>query len=668
MSRLAQGGLIDREHQVPFSFDGNIHLGFQGDTLASALLANDVRLFGRSFKYHRPRGILSAGSEEPNALMQIGTQDQTTPNVRATMQEVYRGLNARSQNSFPSRAFDLMEISDLFSPFVGAGFYYKTFMWPKSFWEKVYEPLIRRAAGTGALGGEPDEGRYDKAFAQCDLLVIGAGPAGLMAALVAGKAGLDVILADEDFLPGGRLNGETIEVGGVPGNVWAQKTAAARDAMTNVRLMRRTTVTGVYDGSTFGALERVSEHLPPGSTKAPLQTFWRIVAKRSILATGAIERPIAFPSNDRPGVMLAAAVRTYLNRFAVAPGHAVSLFTNNDDGHRTAGDLLAAGVGVAAVIDTRADAVAKGDYHLIAGGEVVGTSGHLGLKAITVRTNAKKQVIATDCLGVSGGWNPTLHLSCHLNARPHWREDIAAFVPSPDAVPGMVAAGAADGKMSTHAALAGGAAAARAAIRSMGRKVPRIPVPKSEDTPVSIRSFWHVTGAKGRAWLDFQNDVTTKDIALAHRENFRSVEHMKRYTTLGMATDQGKTANMGALTIMAELTGRPIPEVGTTTFRPPYTPVAMGALGAHGKGKGFAPRRFIPTDALARELQAPMMEVGLWYRPAWFPQPSETRWRQSCDREVLMVRNTVGVSDATTLGKIDVQGPDAAAFLDRVYA
>ena len=668
MSRLAKGGQLDRSQQIPFTFDGQTYLGFKGDTLASALLANDVRLVGRSFKYHRPRGILTSGSEEPNALMQIGVGPQTTPNVRATTQEIYRGLAASSQNRFPSLSFDLMEVNDLLSPFLSAGFYYKTFMWPKAFWEKLYEPVIRRAAGLGALSGAADAAHYDKAFAHCDLLVIGSGPAGLMAALTAAKGGLDVILADEDFTLGGRLNSETYEIDGAGCSDWAAGIVSELAAMKNVRLMPRTTITGAYDGGTYGALERVSHHLATAPDHAPLETFWRIAARRAILAGGAIERPIAFPNNDRPGVMMAGAVRSYVNRFAAAPGQAVSIFTNNDDGHRTAADLVAAGVTIAAVIDTRAGAVAVADYPLITGAQVVGTSGRLGLSEISVRTSAGIRKIKTDCLGVSGGWNPSVHLTCHMNGRPVWREDIAAFIPADGAIPGLISAGSALGEMSTHAALKTGADAAAEVLKDLGKKAPRVTLPKAEDAPVTIQPFWHVNGAKGRSWLDMQNDVTSKDVKLAHQENFRPVEHMKRYTTLGMATDQGKTSNMNGLAIMAELTGRSIPETGTTTFRPPYTPVAIGALGAHGAGKSFAPERFIPSDALAREKNARFAEVGLWYRPSWFTQAGETNWRQSCDREVVMVRASVGLCDVTTLGKIDIQGPDAPEFLDRVYS
>ena len=483
MSRLPSGGLIDRSQPLSFRFDGRTLRGFQGDTLASALLANDVRLVARSFKYHRPRGILTAGSEEPNALMQLGQGDQTTPNVRATTQELFDGLIAASQNRYPSLRFDLLGINDLLSPFFSAGFYYKTFMWPKSFWEKLYEPLIRRAAGLGMLSGKADTARYEKAFAHCDLLVIGAGPAGLMAALTAGQAGLDVILADEDFALGGRLIAETLEVDGMPGRDWVKRTSATLLAMPNVRLMPRTTITGAYDGGTYGALQRVSHHLAEVPQDAPLETFWRIVARRTILAAGAIERPIAFPNNDRPGIMMASAVRSYANRFAVAPGQRVTVFTNNDDGHRTALDLTAQGITVAAVIDTRDGITSSGDYPVIAGAQVTGTRGRQGLSGITVQTASGSRSIETDCLAVSGGWNPTVHLTCHMNGRPVWREDIAAFVPREGAVPNLHVAGAARGEFTTHGALTGGLDAARA----VGADEFIMALPDGYDTDVNKR-------------------------------------------------------------------------------------------------------------------------------------------------------------------------------------
>jgi sarcosine oxidase subunit alpha len=664
--RIAGKGLYPGARAVGFEFDGRRFEGREGDTLAAALLANDVRLMGRSFKYHRPRGVLGAGSEEPNALVTIGGGAGREPNMRATVQELYDGLVARSQNRWPSLGFDLMALGDLAAPFLGAGFYYKTFMWPKSFWERVYEPVIRRAAGLGALSGEHNPDRYERAYAFCDLLVIGAGPAGLMAALVAARAGADVILADEDARMGGRLLAETGEIDGRPGHLWAGAVLAELAAMENVRLMPRTAVVGAYDGGTYGALERVGHHLARRDPALPLECFWRIVARASVLAAGAIERPIAFRDNDRPGIMTAGAVRAYLNRWGVAPGRAVTVFANNDHAHRTADDLVAAGVHVAGVVDSRHDAPLSPDYPVHRGAMVCATAGRRGLERITLRSISGEVRLQTDCLAMSGGWNPTLHLACHMNGRPDWRRDIAAFVPRPGMVPGMLPAGACNGAFSTGACLREGAGAARAALAAIGRRAVPVDIPAAGDDRYRIAPLWAVPG-RGRAWLDFQNDVTVKDVKQAARENFRSVEHMKRYTTQGMATDQGKSSNVVALAVLADATGRGIPETGTTTFRPPYVPVAIAALGAEGQGKGFAPQRFTTSHVASTDRGAPMIEAGLWYRPSFFPAPGETTWRQSCDREVGLVRDLVGICDVSTLGKIDVQGRDAAALLDFVY-
>ena len=666
--RIDGKGLIDRTKKLRFRFDGREYAGYKGDTLASALLANDVRLVGRSFKYHRPRGVLTAGSEEPNALVEVLGPKNQTPNVRATVQEVFEGLDTQSQNRIGSLRFDLLSVNDLLSPFLSAGFYYKTFMWPRAFWEGLYEPIIRRAAGLGSLSGKPDEGIYEKAFAFCDVLVIGSGPAGLMAALTAGRAGADVILAEESHALGGRLLSDGGMIGGASAADWVASVAAELRAMANVRIMTRTTVTGAYDHGTYGALERVGLH-KPARPNLPRECFWRIVAPHAVLASGALERPIAFPDNDRPGIMMASAVRTYLNRYGVSTGKRVTLFANTDAARGVARDLMAAGVSVAAIIDPRTDASTVEDCPVHLGAEVVGSRGRRGLSAISVRKGAEIFEVETDCLAMSGGWNPTLHLTCHMNGRPRWSEDLAAFVPVEGAVPGLVAVGAANGSMSTHGALATGHAAAQGMVEALGRKI-TVALPEAEDAPYAIKALWQVEGkgrATERAWLDFANDVTTKDVKLSAQEGYASVELMKRYTTQGMAPDQGKLSNVAALAILADATGRGIAETGTTVYRPPYTPVSIAAMGAGGRGEGFAPKRFLTSDQASRDRGAPMIEAGLWYRPSYFPKPGETTWREACDREVMMVRQAVGVADVSTLGKIDIQGPDAGRFLDFVY-
>ncbi|AZQ66789.1 sarcosine oxidase subunit alpha family protein [Silicimonas algicola] len=662
--RLEGRGQIDRDHPVRFTFDGRVIDAFRGDTVASALMANDIRVVGRSFKYHRPRGLYSAGSDEPNALVTTGRGRDALPNVRATMQEVWEGLDVTSQNRWPSLTRDVGAINDLFSPFLAAGFYYKTFMWPRAFWERVYEPLIRRAAGLGRLSGEAARDASEKAFAHCDVLVIGSGPAGLMAALTAARAGADVILAEEDSHMGGRLLSETDTIGGLSGPQWVGSVLNELTALPNVRVMERTTVTGAYDQGTYGALERVSLHRPPG--RAPRECFWRIAATRTILAAGALERGVAFPGNDRPGVMLASALRTYVNRWGVAPGQSAVVWGNTDTAHRTARDLASAGIHVAAVIDARADATTTGDWPFYPGGEVLSTQGRLGLKGLQVRHGRREFTVWTDCLAVSGGWNPSVHLASHIGSRPVWRDDIQAFVAGPEPVPGMDVAGAANGIFDTAGCLADGLRAGNVAVQAIGLETHSPDLPDAEATPYAITPLWEVEG-KGRAWLDLQNDVTTKDVRLAAQENFRSPEHMKRYTTQGMSPDQGKGSNVTALAVLAAATGATVAATGTTTYRPPFVPVTISAMGAGAKGKGFAPERFTPAHAAAVELGAPMIEAGLWYRPSFFPLSGERVWRESCDREVRMVRESVGVTEVSTLGKIEVMGPDAGTFLDVVY-
>ncbi len=673
--RLAHGGLIDRSRLLRFSFDGRSLTGHPGDTLASALLANGARLVGRSFKYHRPRGILSAGPEEPNALVELRAGARREPNTRATVAELFDGLDARSQNRWPSLAFDLMAVNGVAAPFLAAGFYYKTFMWPAAFWERVYEPLIRRAAGLGHAARLPDPDSYDRVTAHCDVLVVGGGPAGLMAALSAARAGCRVILADEDSRLGGRTLAENREIGGQPGHAWSAGVAAELESLPEVRLLPRTTVFGVYDGGVYGAVERVSDHLPEPLPHQPRQRLWRVVARRCVLAAGAIERPLVFAGNDRPGVMLAGAVRSYVHRQAVAPGSRAVGFATHDEAATTAADLEAAGIAVAAIVDPRpmpsgalrAMAQLCG-ARLLSGSVVAEAHGGRALQGVDVLTPGGARVrLDCDLLAMSGGWSPSVHLTTHLGGRPVWDDAIGAFVPG-QLPPGMTVAGAAGGAWALADDLADGLREGVLAAEACGFVAVATAAPECGEEPASGPPLWRVRGGRGKAFIDFQNDVTAADVALAEREGFRSVEHLKRYTTLGMATDGGKTANVNGLALMAEITERSIPETGVTVSRPPYNPVAIAALAGHSRGPAYRPTRRTPTHDWATEQGAVMTESGAWLRASHFPRDGEADWLATVRREVTAVRTAVGVCDVTTLGKIDVQGADAAAFLDLVYA
>jgi sarcosine oxidase subunit alpha len=665
--RLETGGLVDRGTPLPFTFDGKEYCGLAGDTLASALMANGVRLLGRSFKYHRPRGLVAAGMEEPNALVELRSGARREPNIPATIIDLYAGLEARSQNRFPSLSFDLMAVNGLAGPIFAAGFYYKTFMWPAALWERLYEPLIRRAAGLGRAATMPDPDHYDRGYLHADVLVVGAGAAGLTAALTAGRAGARVILADQDSTLGGRLLGERDLVDGVPGADWTHAVAAELRAMPNVRVMTRTTVFGAYDGG-FCAVERNADHLPEPEGRNPRQTYWRIAARRSIVAAGAIERPLVFPGNDRPGVMLAGAVRTYLNRFAAVPGRRAVVVTSGEDGWRTVSDLQSAGIEVAAVVDRRADISPRPDTQVFATGQVSGTSGRLGLEAVTVTDSLGQQhVIRADLLAMAGGWTPNLALAAQMaggaSSRPHWDPELNAFLAG-DLPPGMAIAGTAAGRFGLADALEDGAREGHSAAVACGFDGAAAPPPAALREKTANAPVWLMPGKK--AFVDFQHDVTSDDVALAHREGFRSVEHLKRYTTLGMATDQGKLSNVNGLAMMAAITGAGIAATGTTMFRAPTSPVTIGALAGHSVGPDLRPTRLTPAHDWAVAQGAIMIETGAWLRAGWFPRAGED-WLAACDREVQTTRSAAGLCDVSTLGKIELVGPDVGAFLDQLY-
>ena len=673
--RLAEGGRIDRTRPLSFTFDGRRLAGLAGDTMASALLANGVRLVGRSFKYHRPRGIVAAGVEEPSALVTLRAQGRREPNIPAPVVELFDGLAAESQHRWPSLTFDVMALNGHLSPLFPAGFYYKTFMWPAAFWEPLYERVIRRSAGLGRAATGPDPDSYERAHAHCDVLVVGAGPAGLAAAHAAARAGARVILADDKPEPGGSLLGERAEIDGAPATAWVERVAEELAATPEVRWMPRATVFGYYDHNVLGALERVADHLAEPPPQVPRQRLWLIRAGQVVLATGAIERPLVFADNDRPGVMLASAVRAYLNRFAVAPGRRAVVFTTNDDAYRSALDLAAAGVTVAAVIDARPDAGPLADAVRAAGipvrfqRAVVRARGARALRAVEVATldGEADGALRCDLLCVSGGFSPAVHLHSQSGARPVYDPAIGAFVPGAS-VQAERSAGAARGLRGLGECLGDGIGAGEAAAAAAGfAPAETLPPPAaSEPEAAPPGPLWRAPLGRGKAFLDLQSDVTIADIRLAAREGYVSVEHAKRYTTLGMGTDQGKTSSLGGIAALAEARGDPLPAVGTTTFRPPYTPVAIGAFAGPDRGPRFQPLRRTAMQAWHERAGAVFVEAGLWLRPRYYPRPGEDM-DAAVAREVKTVRGAVGLADVSTLGKIDIQGSDAARFLDLLY-
>lgn len=662
--RLEDGNASVGLQTISFSFDGKSMQGLPGDTLASALLANGVSLFGRSFKYHRPRGLLSAGWEEPNALVTLGTGARAEPNIPATTIELFAGLTAVSQNRWPSLAFDAMSITGLASPMLSAGFYYKTFMGPTKRAWMWFEPMIRRAAGLGSAPSKPDPDSYAARNHFTDVLVVGAGPAGIAAALAAAQSGARVTLAEQSSNIAGSGDLAT----------WTLNALADLKAR-GVLILPRTTVFGLYDGTTLGAIERVADHLSAPLPGMPRQRFWTIRARQIVLATGALERPLVFAGNDRPGVMLADAVRRYAVDHAVAAGREVTVFTNNDSAYSAAAAMHRAGVRVRAVIDQRrapsatcvACAKALG-AEMISEATIVATHGRPAMSAISVRTaDGRTRRIASDCLATSGGWTPVVHLASQTGAPPTFDTDLGAFVPG-TSPRDCQSAGSARGLLQTADCLSDGATAGAEAATRIGLTAVRPDLPAIALHPVGLQSepLRAIVGRQ-KAFVDFQNDVTAADILQAHAEGFQAVEHLKRYTTLGMGTDQGKTSNINAIRLMAAATGCEPAAVGATRFRPPFTPVSLGALAGPHAGHHLQPARRTPMQGWHEANGGLMTPVGTWHRPRAYLREGETL-HDAYIREARSVRNAAGLCDVSTLGKIDVQGPDSAQFLDRVYS
>ncbi len=686
-TRLKSGGrLIQRSHPCDFTFNGKRLRGYEGDTLASALLANDQMLVGRSFKYHRPRGIVASGAEEPNALVNLGSGARLEPNQRTTTTELFDGLESTSQNHWPSLEFDVGVLNNYAARFLPAGFYYKTFIHPRAAWKHFFEPIIRQSAGLGRAPKERDADRYEQAYAFCDLLVVGGGIAGLQAALVAGRAGARVWLVEQTAHWGGRapVDGDLID--GKPAADWIDAAVMELAKLDNVTLRLRTMGAGVYDHGYVLLDEKVADHTPGDGR--PKHRLWRVRAGRIVTATGAIERPLSFAGNDIPGVMLAGAVRDYVVNWAVSPGDRTVVVTNNDDAYRTALALHGAGLEVAAVIDARARAdgalperVRALGIRVETGRAIAKVKGGKRVEGVEIASQAGEgsasTFLACNAVAMSGGWSPVVHLWSHCGGKLVWDEAEAMFRPDatrpPTGADGMAMifpAGAANGAL--RDVLEDADAQARAALAALGIKARKTKAPV-QDVPeeAPLEPVWMMpqgapVALRAKMWLDYQNDVKVSDVQLAAREGYESVEHTKRYTTLGMATDQGKLSNINGLAVLADSLGAAIPSVGTTTFRPPYTPVTIGALAGEARGEIFQPLRKTPMHGWHERNGAYFEPVGHWRRPYCFPRAGETH-EQAVHREVRNTRQALGLLDASTLGKIIVKGPDAGKFLDMLY-
>ncbi len=688
-TRLSTGGsLLNRGKAIEFTFNGKRLKGFEGDTLASALLANDQMLVGRSFKYHRPRGIVASGAEEPNALVNLGEGGKFEPNQRATTTELFHGLTATSQNHWPSLEFDIGALNSFASRFMPAGFYYKTFLFPRFAWKHLFEPFIRQAAGLGKAPKERDADTYEHFYAFYDVVVIGGGVAGLQAAKVAAKGGAKVLLIEQDASWGGRAVIDGGEIDGKSAEDFVAETLNELKANENVTLRTRMMGAGVYDHGYVLGYERVADHAP--TQGGPRHRLWRIRAGQIVTATGAIERPLSFAGNDIPGVMLASAVRDYVTGYGVSIGDRTVVVTNNDDAYRTAIALKNAGLEVPAIIDARP----------AGGGALMEEAKALGIRVETGKGIAKvkggKRVtgvaicaqagegsvleeIKCDAVAMSGGWSPVVHLWSHCGGKLNWDEVQNHF--APDAARGptnqdgdvfVIPAGAANGPISLGDVLADATEAGKQAAKMVGKPAKSVKAPKVESVdeaamePVWLMPQGASAKLRAKSWLDYQNDVKVSDVRLAAQEGYESVEHTKRYTTLGMATDQGKLSNINGLATLAGQLNAPIPAVGTTTFRPPYTPISMGSIGGEARGEIFQPIRRTPIHDWHEEQNAFFEPVGQWRRPYCFPKAGESH-ADAVKREINQTRNSLGMLDASTLGKLVVKGPDAGKFLDMLY-
>ncbi len=680
--RLNKEGLINRNKKISFTFNGKKLFGYEGDTIASALIANGIHLVGRSFKYHRPRGFFGAGVEEPNAKLQVEFNGHSEPNVNATEMELVEGLSATSQNCWPSVNFDVGAINNFLKMFFPAGFYYKTFMWPKSFWYKIYEPFIRKAAGLGVASIEKDKERYEHKFEYCDLLVTGSGPSGLASAYAAAKNGAKVILAEDKPRFGGTLLTDDVSIDNLSGKDWAEKIITELKSMPNVTVKNRSQVFGYYDHNMLVMFERVSDHLEKKSKFTPRQRLWYIRAKETILSTGSIERPIVFGNNDTPGIFLSAAAKEYMKVYGVLVGKKPLIFTNNDSAYETALEFKKNNV-EPIILDTREEhsselideAKSKGIDIRFSHGVIV-ANGYKKVKSAKIgKLNKDKnsfekiEIVDCDCICVSGFWTPSVHLASQSGNKLKYEEKIDAFIPDKKKQH-ETSVGAANGSFTLEESLKHGFENGSNLSAKITETKTEISIPNVNEKKYGAHDkFWCMPLPKNenpKRFVDFQNDVSVSDIEIALREGYRSIEHVKRYTTLGMATDQGRTSNLNGLQLVSNIENKIVPEVGHTTFRPPFTPITIGTIVGREVGMEYMPTRKTPMHEWHEKNNAVFVDAGAWKRPRYYKEGNETLFEAS-KREAKNVRENVGICDVTTLGKIDIKGPDAAEFLNRVY-